>query len=315
MGCGLTLDGCRPPPLLCQSLSSAREWRGSQVESSYVEIRTGRSLTNWDHRRNKLSLGKTNLISYPLQKGRVVRNKDKNKTIFPSLPPRPSYSLTLAFALCLSLLLFLPLPSVKFSSLLNTFSPRCPHPSSVLRSAVGADWNKLCPAQGSPGISSQTPHCQHWHTCTLYSSRIKASWNVPKFCSRISEVLVESKGFPTLLCLTATGFAFTLSIYTQVVVAHSSPDVSAAQGRCCMGLTAQELIFSTAALTVLCLALVAGRVLITHQRSGHCWIMLPQHQHCPTFVPFNTEMGIGKRLGRDTTKRADPNWLKGYSIA
>lgn len=44
---------------------------------------------------------------------------------------------------------------------------------------VGASWNWLCPAQGSPGCSSQRPHCspscQHLGTCPCYSAITAAS--------------------------------------------------------------------------------------------------------------------------------------------
>lgn len=54
--------------LLCLSLlSSAGDWGESQEESSWVGIRTGRSLTKCHHRQSRLSLGKANLISCPSQ--------------------------------------------------------------------------------------------------------------------------------------------------------------------------------------------------------------------------------------------------------
>lgn len=85
---------------------------------------------------------------------------------------------------------------------------------------------------------------------------------------------MKRRGFPALLCLTTTGFAFILSIYTQAVVTHSSPDVS--------GLAEEEFMFSTAAVTVLRSALLARRVLITHWCLGtaeKCSLSISTVQH------------------------------------
>jgi len=72
-----------------------------------------------------------------------------------------------------------------------------------------------------------------------------------------------------------------------------------------------ELIFSTAALIVLCFVLVARKVLITHQppvfwlllRSARTASRLPL-QNSP---PQKTGWGVGKILGGDIARTGDPN--------
>lgn len=74
-----------------------------------------------------------------------------------------------------------------------------------------------------------------------------------------------------------------------------------------------EVHFPTAALKVLCWALLAGKVLITHQGFGWCWAGLgtasalslwhssPHHSALPK------GLGFGKILGGDTARTVDPN--------
>lgn len=72
--------------------------------------------------------------------------------------------------------------------------------------------------------------------------------------------------------------------------------------------------FPRAALRVLCSALTAGKVLITHQQCLHyCWEELAQHQLCPTFS-FTSRLVVGKILGDNMARTVDPNWPKGDSI-
>ena len=76
-----------------------------------------------------------------------------------------------------------------------------------------------------------------------------------------------------------------------------------------------ELILPIAALIVLCSVLVARKVLITHQCFGYCWAVLAQHQGCLSNIPpLTSRLGVGKILGGDTARTADPNWPKGYSM-
>ena len=59
-GCsGLTLAGCQVPTKAALSLPLLN-WAGGEnkTKGSWVEIRTGRSLTNYRHRQNRLDLGK-----------------------------------------------------------------------------------------------------------------------------------------------------------------------------------------------------------------------------------------------------------------
>lgn len=133
--------------LLCQSLPfSAGEWGRSKMETSWVEIRTGRSLTNCHHRENRLSLGKTNLISYSLQKGRIARNKDKNETIF------PSPLLLILFGICSAISHFF-CPS---SSLREVFispehlSPKVPPPQQCAQLSSGSWLEQAMSSTGKP---------------------------------------------------------------------------------------------------------------------------------------------------------------------
>lgn len=74
-----------------------------------------------------------------------------------------------------------------------------------------------------------------------------------------------------------------------------------------LDLAETELIFPTAALTVLCFVWEARKVLITHQH----WLLLCSAcaasrlplQHAPR----TSRMGVDKTLGEDTARRADPN--------
>ena len=76
-----------------------------------------------------------------------------------------------------------------------------------------------------------------------------------------------------------------------------------------------EIIFSIAALIVLCFALVAGKGLITKQCFCCCWAMLRQHHRCLYNIPPESpsRLGVGKVLGWYITRIADPNWPKEYS--
>ena len=83
-----------------------------------------------------------------------------------------------------------------------------------------------------------------------------------------------------------------------------------------LGLAEMELIFPIAALTVLCFVLVARKMLLTHQCLGCCWAVLAQQQGCLSNIPPHSpsRLGVGKILGGDTARTADPNWPKGPSI-
>ena len=82
-----------------------------------------------------------------------------------------------------------------------------------------------------------------------------------------------------------------------------------------LSLAEMELIFPIADLIVLCFVLVARKVLMTHQCFGYCWAVLPQHQGClANIAPLTSRLGVGKILGGDIARTADPNWPKGYSI-
>ena len=57
---GLTLAGCQVPTKAALSLPPPQLDRGEKniTKGSWVEIRTGRSLSNYRHGQNKLDLGK-----------------------------------------------------------------------------------------------------------------------------------------------------------------------------------------------------------------------------------------------------------------
>ena len=70
-------------------------------------------------------------------------------------------------------LLLLYLCAFFFCPFLNMFSQMRHYLGCPLR-VRGADWNQLCPSQGSPSLSSQRlvlqpPHCQHLDTNTQYT--------------------------------------------------------------------------------------------------------------------------------------------------
>lgn len=76
-----------------------------------------------------------------------------------------------------------------------------------------------------------------------------------------------------------------------------------------------ELTFCIEALILLCSVLVARKVLITYQCLGYCWAVFAQHQGClSNIAPSPSRLGLGKTLGGDTVRTADPNWEKGHSI-
>lgn len=76
----------------------------------------------------------------------------------------------------------------------------------------------------------------------------------------------------------------------------------------CIGSGWAGVDFPLEALSVLCFAWVAGKVLITHPSFGSCWVVLAQPQLCLSTLPHPIKgLGMGKVLGGDTTRRADPN--------
>jgi len=78
-----------------------------------------------------------------------------------------------------------------------------------------------------------------------------------------------------------------------------------------------ELVFLTASHVVLSFAFAATAVLTTHQCFGFCQAVLAQHQGClsrPLLLPKANRVGMGKRLGGDRDRTADPNRPKGYPI-
>ena len=75
-----------------------------------------------------------------------------------------------------------------------------------------------------------------------------------------------------------------------------------------LSLAEMELIFPIAALIVLCSVLVARTVLITHQCFGCYGAVLTQHQGCLSNIPpLTSSLGVGKILGGDIARTADPN--------
>ena len=76
---GLTLAGHQALTKAALSLpSSAGQGRENITKGSWIEIRTGRSLTNYCHGQNRLDLGKKiNLIYYQSNQSRIMRNKTK----------------------------------------------------------------------------------------------------------------------------------------------------------------------------------------------------------------------------------------------
>ena len=75
---GLTLAGCQVPTKSALSLpSSAGQGRDNITKGLWVKIRTGRSLSNYRHRQNRLDLGKK-LIYYQSNQSRIMRKKTKS---------------------------------------------------------------------------------------------------------------------------------------------------------------------------------------------------------------------------------------------
>lgn len=64
-----------------------------------------------------------------------------------------------------------------------------------------------------------------------------------------------------------------------------------------------DFIFTTAALTVLCSALVAGKVLVTHQ----CFGFFSQDQHCLSNIPSIKGLGVGKILDAQLSQQTQIN--------
>lgn len=75
-----------------------------------------------------------------------------------------------------------------------------------------------------------------------------------------------------------------------------------------LGLAERELIFSTAALTVLSFALVARKVQLTHHCFGYIWIAVAQPQCCLPRFPPTTTKGLSKILWED--KKCHPKLTK-----
>ena len=76
---GLTLAGCQmPTKWLCHSPSINNTGEKNTMKSSWVEVRTGRSLT-YCHRQNGLDLGKLVWFIASLNQNKIMRNKDKSK--------------------------------------------------------------------------------------------------------------------------------------------------------------------------------------------------------------------------------------------
>ena len=78
LGCGgLTPAGCQVPTKAALSLpSSTGQGRENITKRSWVEIRTGRSLSSYLYRQNRLDLGK--LVYYQSNQSRIMRNKTKS---------------------------------------------------------------------------------------------------------------------------------------------------------------------------------------------------------------------------------------------
>jgi len=74
---GLTLAGCQVPTKATRSLlsSAGGQQRENTMKGSWVEMRTGRWLSNYHHRQNRLDSGKINFIYYQSNQTRIVRNK------------------------------------------------------------------------------------------------------------------------------------------------------------------------------------------------------------------------------------------------
>ena len=88
---------------------------------------------------------------------------------------------------------------------------------------------------------------------------------------------------------------------------------------CCLavlGLVGMELVFFITACRVLCFSFVTKAVLTAHQCFSYCRTVLA---HIKNFsvshsAPPASRLRVGKRLGRDTARTADPNQPKRYSI-
>lgn len=59
---GITLSGCRTYPATLSLLLLNKIWEENKMKVSWVEVRTGRSLTSYCHRLNRLILGQNNVI-------------------------------------------------------------------------------------------------------------------------------------------------------------------------------------------------------------------------------------------------------------
>lgn len=79
---------------------------------------------------------------------------------------------------------------------------------------------------------------------------------------------------------------------------------------CTYWLAGMEVTSSIAPPVVLCFAFV----LVTHQCFGCYGIVLAQPQSLLFFPTYSEQAGVGKRLGQDTARTADPSRSKGYSV-
>lgn len=84
-----------------------------------------------------------------------------------------------------------------------------------------------------------------------------------------------------------------------------------------LGLAGMELVFFIAAPVVLCFGFVTKEMLIKYQCFSYCWIQLvTASKSCLFFTlpPGNRAgLGVGRMLGEDAARTAEPPWPKGYS--
>jgi len=83
-----------------------------------------------------------------------------------------------------------------------------------------------------------------------------------------------------------------------------------------LGLAGMELIFSIAACMVLCSRLVTKPVLVKHSVLGiaeQCLHSIKAFSFSDS-GPRTSRLGVGKGLGGDTARTADPDCLKGYPV-
>jgi len=88
---------------------------------------------------------------------------------------------------------------------------------------------------------------------------------------------------------------------------------------CCAGSSWNGVNFFAATHRVLCFRFMTRTVQVTDQCFGCGWTVLGQCQGflfvlLPPPPPALSGLGLGKRLGGDIARTADPNWPKGYSV-